>query len=206
MEKRVNRKFVISLMSMMLVVTISSLMPAAYASLVNRRVLFLFRPNPAASFDGAVDLVWVAVVQSGTYGKFMMAFYRDSDDHGTHWFTDNLLAGEKYATLTEAVYPSEQPKESVELSEIQIFLEKDYLKAVVKVSGATVFMAEYWVDASARVVRYVESPPDDDGSFFSFSLRRPLTNAQVSGLPTGSFTGGFFEYLDIELYSSTPIP
>lgn len=202
MEKRTNRKFLVSSMFMILAVTIFSLMPVAYA-LPIRKISFIFRPNPAASFDGAVDMVWIAIVESSTYGKFTMAFYRDSDDHGTHWFTENLDAGDTYADLTEAVYPTEQPKESVDLSEIDLVLEKHYLKAVIKVSGVTIFTAEFWGNENARLERYVESLPNDTDGFFSFSVRSPLTDAKVYGLNVGSFIGGVYEYLDIELYDST---
>ena len=197
-----NKKFLISLMSLILVVTILSSIPVACASRT-RKICFVLGQNPTALFDGDVDLVWVAKVKSA-YGVFMMAFYKDSDDDGTHWYTENLGAGDIYASLTEAVYS--YPTESVVLSQIDLILEENYLKAIIKVSGAPVFTAEFWVDENARVERFVESPPNDTDGFFSFSFRRPLTDTQVSNLIVGSFTSGYYDYLDIELYDSTLLP
>ena len=195
-----NKKFLILLMSVILVVTIFTSLPAAYA-FDTRKIPFVFRPNPTARFGGGVDLVWIAIVEGSTYGKFTMAFYKDSDDDGTHWFTENLDAGDIYARLTEAVYL--YPKESVDLSEIDLTLEDHYLKAVIKVLGVPVFTAEFWGDENVPLERYVESPPNDADGFFSSSLRRPLTDATVSDLNVGSFMDGDYDYLDIEHYDST---
>ena len=201
-----NKKFLISLAVLVLVGTVFTL-PMAHALPTRKIICFVFSPAvPAVFVDGDVDIVWVGVVKSSTYGKFRMAVYRDADDHGIHVYTENEDAGEIYADLEDVIYPGLYPKESVEVAEINLTLEKHYLEAVIKVGGAVVFTAEFWADENARLERFVESPPNDNDGFFSVSLRRPLTDATVSGLEVGSFWGGAYYYLDLEHFDSSLLP
>lgn len=180
--------------------------------------------GPVGSKYDEVD-VWAGVMTDSTYGKFKMAAVMYSYGEGgacgdagvtvchheDYWFTTNLAAGKHYVTLTKKVYgPPADVWDKATVTSATITTSQtsgDQLSVTVKTGTKLVFTVQYLADTSQDIVTRLEigttASPDQ---FLSTEARRHLLEAGTVFTPrpgtfaVGPYWGGWFKYMDTELY------
>lgn len=181
---------------------------------------FLMSPNAVAIFtpppDKQADMmfVWISVVKESTYGSFVMAIvgYETYGVHPTyeyHWYTDNPTAGKDYANLFTKVYPLYNGTQvdhqyDVTSAQFNIQTSEHQLNATIDVNGQTLLTAQYQANTHAPLQSRIEPTTlQAPELYLSVEAYRPILAPAVTGIETGEFTEGRYEYLDSELIDTS---
>ncbi len=185
------------------------------------KMYFLMSPKPVAFFtpppgkQADAMFVWISVVKESTYGSFTMAIvgYETYNTlHPTyeyHWYTDNPTACTDYANLFTKVYslfngtPIEHQYD-VTPARVNIQTSEHQLNATINVNGQTLLTAQYKADTNTPLQSRIEPISQwAQELYLSVEAYRPMLTATVTGIETGNFTEGRYEYIDTELIDTS---
>ena len=158
-------------------------------------------------------VVWAAWMTDSSYGKFRLVFVAYDKTVGGvthweyHWYTTNLVAGQAYAKLVTKAYPP--PQDVYDVNEVvlaTIYMSsasEDKLTVTVTVGGVKLFTAQFSADTSKPTESRIEPASIPQEQFLSVEARRPMLTASVKLIPVGTYGGGWFKYIDTELYDAS---